>query len=361
MTPEQAPVTLYCKKPVVIEARQLNDAADWSDIALWCGGTLQNTTHGVPGAEPETYLYIQTLEGRMEATINDWIIKGVKGEFYPCKPDIFEMTYEPAALRPSESREADDPLEPLEKLAAKWADHKPYRDDEYWEGVRACAGELRKVLSVLRAAGAGRQEPNLLTRIMDFLDESTPEDADTSHWAARAYQEIGAKFNTAVPAAHEEVREKLKVGDEVWVKATVEQYVEDRSLGIQVKIITGGHYKPAIWLDRAAIITDGQQEPSREGLEVTPVNSDVALAHSSFKGLGIQVSHGAQAGAVPPSWAKPKWDTFILPEALPDEWYERAKTGLARKKISTKTARQLRICAEELRAALTAAPAEDKK
>ena len=39
-------------------------------------------------------LYIDTLEGTMKADINDWIIKGVKGEYYPCKPDIFENTYE---------------------------------------------------------------------------------------------------------------------------------------------------------------------------------------------------------------------------------------------------------------------------
>jgi hypothetical protein len=37
---------------------------------------------------------IDTLEGRVYAAVGDWIIKGVKGEFYPCKPDIFEMTYE---------------------------------------------------------------------------------------------------------------------------------------------------------------------------------------------------------------------------------------------------------------------------
>ncbi len=41
-------------------------------------------------------MYIRTLEGEMEALPGDWIIMGVKGEFYPCKPDIFEATYEPA-------------------------------------------------------------------------------------------------------------------------------------------------------------------------------------------------------------------------------------------------------------------------
>ena len=40
--------------------------------------------------------YIETLEGRMSVTLNDWIITGVNGEHYPCKPDIFAETYEPA-------------------------------------------------------------------------------------------------------------------------------------------------------------------------------------------------------------------------------------------------------------------------
>lgn len=43
---------------------------------------------------PYGKITIETLEGDMTASINDWIIKGIKGEFYPCKPDIFEATYE---------------------------------------------------------------------------------------------------------------------------------------------------------------------------------------------------------------------------------------------------------------------------
>ncbi|WP_204664866.1 hypothetical protein [Dyadobacter sandarakinus] len=44
----------------------------------------------------EDKILIPTLEGVMEASLGDWIIRGVNGEFYPCKPDIFEKTYEPA-------------------------------------------------------------------------------------------------------------------------------------------------------------------------------------------------------------------------------------------------------------------------
>jgi hypothetical protein len=53
---------------------------------------------GIGFTPPDGKLYIPTLEGRMEASPGDWIIKGIKGEFYPCKPDIFAATYEPVAI-----------------------------------------------------------------------------------------------------------------------------------------------------------------------------------------------------------------------------------------------------------------------
>lgn len=61
-------------------------------IEAWCGGAIKGTR-----LPPEQRcIDIQTLEGEMRAEMGDWVIKGVKGEFYPCKPDIFALTYEPA-------------------------------------------------------------------------------------------------------------------------------------------------------------------------------------------------------------------------------------------------------------------------
>jgi hypothetical protein len=86
-------VSLYRKKPVVIEARQLtDDLANHAAIAAWIEGGGGHAE--IPFIEP--CLYIETLEGRMRADLGDWIIRGVQGEFYPCKPEIFEATYEPA-------------------------------------------------------------------------------------------------------------------------------------------------------------------------------------------------------------------------------------------------------------------------
>jgi hypothetical protein len=77
---------MYKKKPVVVEAMLFHGDAI-HDVAAWCGGVLFS--------DFGLHLDIATLEGTMRANYGDWVIKGVKGEFYPCKPDIFDATYEP--------------------------------------------------------------------------------------------------------------------------------------------------------------------------------------------------------------------------------------------------------------------------
>lgn len=82
----------YRKKPIIIEAIQFNDDAE----------TLQNLSEFIDNQDlvvdyenkNNPKIKIKTLEGVMEASVGDYIIKGVNGEFYPCKPDIFEKTYE---------------------------------------------------------------------------------------------------------------------------------------------------------------------------------------------------------------------------------------------------------------------------
>jgi len=81
----------FRKKPVVIEAVQWFPFQDWDVMAHHMGGRII--------VEPDNRLLIQTLEGDMRADDGDWIIKGIQGEFYPCKPDIFEATYEPVEAR----------------------------------------------------------------------------------------------------------------------------------------------------------------------------------------------------------------------------------------------------------------------
>ena len=79
----------YRKKPVVIEAIQFTGQND-TEIADFV------RAEGYDPDDTRPSWMIRTSEGTMRADVGDWIIKGVKGEFYPCKPDIFEATYEEA-------------------------------------------------------------------------------------------------------------------------------------------------------------------------------------------------------------------------------------------------------------------------
>jgi len=81
------PVEKYRKKPVVVEAIQWNiDEKTMEEVSKFMNKTRIELSFGK--------LWIDTLEGKMFADIGDWIIKGIKNEFYPCKPDVFEKTYE---------------------------------------------------------------------------------------------------------------------------------------------------------------------------------------------------------------------------------------------------------------------------
>jgi hypothetical protein len=94
-------VAKYCKKPVIIEATQWFKQGDHTQVGVkkhpeifgnvecgYCGGLMGK--HG----------WIHTLEGGHIVCPGDWIITGVKGEVYPCKPDIFTASYEPVPVKP---------------------------------------------------------------------------------------------------------------------------------------------------------------------------------------------------------------------------------------------------------------------
>lgn len=82
----------FRKKPVEIEAELYDGTATSVEKVMSMGGTrgINNSPEG---------LYIVTLEGTMRADKGDWVIKGVKGELYPCKPDIFSATYDEVLRR----------------------------------------------------------------------------------------------------------------------------------------------------------------------------------------------------------------------------------------------------------------------
>ena len=99
----------FRKKPVVIEAlhytgeiaeygwgHEIADAHPWLDAAYDDGVLLNIVSEAPDGGVSGFHLRIKTLEGDMRCDPGDWLIRGIKGELYPCKPDIFAATYEAA-------------------------------------------------------------------------------------------------------------------------------------------------------------------------------------------------------------------------------------------------------------------------
>ena len=83
----------YCKKPLIIEALQLRWDT-WDEMCDFIDLTGDGKTKGIMGKENALGLDINTLEGVMRAKEGDYIIKGIRGEMYPCREDIFNETYE---------------------------------------------------------------------------------------------------------------------------------------------------------------------------------------------------------------------------------------------------------------------------
>lgn len=83
-------------KPVIKEAFQFNGNLSDLDLKkISPGREIQGVVWKDADGKTGSHLLIKTLEGTMRADPGDWIIKGLGGEFYPCKPDIFEKTYDP--------------------------------------------------------------------------------------------------------------------------------------------------------------------------------------------------------------------------------------------------------------------------
>ena len=88
----------FRKKPVVVEARRYEVESDGRALIDWINEHSDERTaywRDTPNVWGPASIMIPTLEGDMEAAFGDWIIEGVNGEFYPCKPDIFSKTYDP--------------------------------------------------------------------------------------------------------------------------------------------------------------------------------------------------------------------------------------------------------------------------
>ena len=104
-------INKYRKKPVIVEA------------VIWTGNNIDEVKELAKSAVEhiifvDNNLYIETLEGNMNVSIGDYIIKGIAGEFYPCKPDIFKQTYETVSMVSDNDRTAV-PMSQYRKLENK--------------------------------------------------------------------------------------------------------------------------------------------------------------------------------------------------------------------------------------------------
>ena len=97
-----APKAKFRKKPVVIEAIQYKPHENCAEVAAFLGQAYHKLA--CDSAPLSADWILMTLEGEMICRQGDWIIKGVKGEFYPCKDEIFRETYEPAAAAPQDGK-----------------------------------------------------------------------------------------------------------------------------------------------------------------------------------------------------------------------------------------------------------------
>lgn len=92
----------FRKKAVVIEAVRAVSVLvaaktlEWGDLPEWLREAYARDEWTLGGGLIDSFITIRTLEGEMRANADDWIIRGVQGELYPCKPDIFAATYDPA-------------------------------------------------------------------------------------------------------------------------------------------------------------------------------------------------------------------------------------------------------------------------
>ena len=97
----------FRKKPIIIEAFRIgiDYIPDWfmdkvTDRSIILRSDMPDNVHFECRDQFKTWCEIETSEGKMTGNYGDWIIKGVNGEFYPCKPDIFKKTYEPVEVTP---------------------------------------------------------------------------------------------------------------------------------------------------------------------------------------------------------------------------------------------------------------------
>ena len=166
------------KKPVTIEAVTW-DGENSIEIKEFCGESAKlDLYHSLDDGKEHIDLHIHTLEGNHHASVGDYIIKGVNGEFYPCKPDIFEKTYDICGTNENDSHNFGWALENLK--AGKKVQRKGWNGKGMFITLQRGStvdGEL------MRNAPAKEYYTGKKCNIAPHIDMKAADDSYTVGWA----------------------------------------------------------------------------------------------------------------------------------------------------------------------------------
>jgi hypothetical protein len=143
---DQTEPTRWRKAPVEVDAIQLRDDNSQA-VARFTSGSTTNAALARADRDRYNRVYVEiyTLEGTMRANEGDWIIRGVKGELYPCRDDIFRMTYEPVSTPTPATVGRAVVLREAAELAERLMDERYGPDCAYAIGGLDVATELRRL------------------------------------------------------------------------------------------------------------------------------------------------------------------------------------------------------------------------
>jgi len=196
----------YRKKPVIIEAVQF-DGLNPTEIKDFVGEHCEVEIYDNKVTPPVASIVIHTLEGDMEVSKGDYVIRGVKGEFYPCKPDIFEQTYESAETQKELEEAAEEYIKKGRYLPEAWLVRPAFIAGAEWQARQLLQGSPMPEDTVLFNKGVAEGRRLMMEDAVEG-EVIVPIYEGDDTWSAEikipGRYEIGQKVRIIVVKADEE-------------------------------------------------------------------------------------------------------------------------------------------------------------
>jgi hypothetical protein len=196
----------FRKKPVVIEAIQWPGTKFETSPPEWFTKAMY-IEPGAPGFIMRwgDEIFIETMEGQMRAQPGDWIIRGIKGEIYPCKPDIFAATYEDATPSPASTagggRQSIGDDEKFIALARYWAPRWQLYEDHENASVKSAWAALIAHIDTFSARSADKRERELCAKMGAMQAQIDQLNADLAARSAGDAVKLLREVDAALAAA----------------------------------------------------------------------------------------------------------------------------------------------------------------